>query len=199
MDIQNIQTGSLRNAASPAPPLNLPSPSTLTTAPTGDRIYVLDVLFEPSQPLHNLALPLLSSTTFTTYADLVDAVHAALTQLAASPSPSDTQWLERILAAHPRLGEKKVESAQSAAEQAALRNGSGHAAETEAKELAQLNTDYEARFPGLRYVVFVNGRGRPEIFADMRRRIERADIAAERVEAIQAMCDIANDRARKLQ
>lgn len=47
--------------------------------------------------------------------------------------------------------------------------------------------------------VFVNGRSRPEIMQNMRDRIARADIAAERQEAIQAMCDIALDRAAKLQ
>jgi uncharacterized protein (UPF0210 family) len=34
---------------------------------------------------------------------------------------------------------------------------------------------------------------------NMRERIERGDIQAERLEAIQAMCDIALDRASKLQ
>ncbi|OCL10861.1 hypothetical protein AOQ84DRAFT_288397, partial [Glonium stellatum] len=46
--------------------------------------------------------------------------------------------------------------------------------------------------------VFVNGRSRPEVMANMRSRIARNDIAAERAEAIQAMCDIAVDRAQKL-
>ena len=35
-------------------------------------------------------------------------------------------------------------------------------------ELARLNEAYEAKFPGLRFVVFVNGRGRGEIMAIMR-------------------------------
>jgi 2-oxo-4-hydroxy-4-carboxy--5-ureidoimidazoline (OHCU) decarboxylase len=47
--------------------------------------------------------------------------------------------------------------------------------------------------------VFVNGRPRPVIFEDMRRRIARGDIQEEKKEAIKAMCDIAADRARKLQ
>ena len=47
--------------------------------------------------------------------------------------------------------------------------------------------------------VFVNGRPRPVIMENMRSRIDRADIKAERQEAIQAMCDIALDRAKKLQ
>lgn len=47
--------------------------------------------------------------------------------------------------------------------------------------------------------VFVNGRPRPTIMDDMRRRIQRGDIESERREAIQAMCDIAADRAATLQ
>jgi propanediol utilization protein len=47
--------------------------------------------------------------------------------------------------------------------------------------------------------VFVNGRPRPVIMEDMRSRIDRGDIKAERQVAIQAMCDIALDRASKLQ
>jgi 2-oxo-4-hydroxy-4-carboxy--5-ureidoimidazoline (OHCU) decarboxylase len=46
--------------------------------------------------------------------------------------------------------------------------------------------------------VFVNGRPRPAIMQNMRARIDRADVTAERHEAIQAMCDIARDRATKL-
>jgi 2-oxo-4-hydroxy-4-carboxy--5-ureidoimidazoline (OHCU) decarboxylase len=56
--------------------------------------------------------------------------------------------LEAILGSHPRLGEKKVESAQSRSEQAQLHTGG----EGEAETLARLNLDYERAFPGLRYV-----------------------------------------------
>lgn len=44
----------------------------------------------------------------------------------------------------------------------------------------------------------MNGRPRPVIMENMRERIDRGDIQAERLEAIQAMCDIAADRAAKL-
>lgn len=46
--------------------------------------------------------------------------------------------------------------------------------------------------------VFVNGRSRPVIFENMRERIARGDINAERKDAIKAMCVIASDRAKKL-
>lgn len=52
-------------------------------------------------------------------------------------------------------------------------------------ELARLNEAYEAKFPGLRFVVFVNGRGRGEIMTIMRERIERGDWEAERDGAIE--------------
>ncbi|KAL1628078.1 hypothetical protein SLS56_006008 [Neofusicoccum ribis] len=199
MDLKTVETPDWPRRTTPTPQtLNLPPVGTLPSAPTGARTYVLNLLFEPSQPLHNLALPLLNGTQFASYDDLIAAVGVQLTELSESPSTSDTEWLEQILGAHPRLGEKKVESAQSRAEQANL-NAAGPEAEAEAAELKRLNEEYEKTFPGLRYVVFVNGRSRPEIFKNMTERIARGDIKAERAEAIKAMCQIASDRARKLQ
>jgi len=117
-----------------------------------------------------------------------------LQELQRSNLESDHKWLEAILSAHPRLGEKKVESEQSRKEQAQLNQGGSE----EAGKLAEFNRKYEERFPGLRYVVFVNGRSRPVIMEDMQTRIDRGDIELEKQEAIQAMCDIAKDRAKKL-
>jgi 2-oxo-4-hydroxy-4-carboxy--5-ureidoimidazoline (OHCU) decarboxylase len=71
--------------------------------------------------------------------------------------------------------------------------------EEERAKLAKLNEEYEARFPGLRYVVFVNGRSREVIMEDMRRRIERGTQEDEVWAASEAMCDIAIDRATKLE
>lgn len=71
-----------------------------------------------------------------------------LTDLSDSPSTSDTEWLDKILGAHPRLGAKKVDSAQSQAEQAQLNTGG----EEEATKLRNMNEEYEQTFPGLRYV-----------------------------------------------
>lgn len=174
---------------------SLPSVTTLSHLPEDNLIQVLDLLFEPSPPLHALSLPVLKSTVFPAYDFLIVAVNAQLSALATSDDPKDVEKLSEILCSHPRLGEKKVESEQSRAEQAQLQKG----AEEEKKQLAALNKEYEEKFPGLRYVVFVNGRARPAIMENMRARIDRGDIKAERQEAIQAMCDIANDRASKLQ
>lgn len=158
----------------------LPPISTVPTLSTTSRAALLDLLFEPSVPLHTLSVSLLQEHTFTSYDDLITSVGAQLSTLAESSSSSDLRWLESILGAHPRLGAKKVDSAQSAAEQAQLNTGG----EDEARELAALNQRYEDTFPGLRYVVFVNGRSRAVVMEDMRERIGRGSVSAERAEAI---------------
>jgi 2-oxo-4-hydroxy-4-carboxy--5-ureidoimidazoline (OHCU) decarboxylase len=115
------------------------SDSTLTT--------VLDLLFEPSPPLHALTLPVLRSTTFPTYDVLITAINAQLGALASSSEPDDVAKLTQILCSHPRLGEKKVDSEQSRKEQAQLQGG-----EEEGRKLGELNKEYEEKFGGLRYV-----------------------------------------------
>lgn len=143
------------------------------------RAQILDLLFEPSTQLHTLSVPLLHENTFESYHDLISAVGMQLSELSESASTSDSQWLESILGSHPRLGAKKVDSAQSQAEQVQLQ-GSGE----EAEQLRKLNQEYESTFPGLRYVVFVNGRSRQVIMDDMRKRIDSSDLAMERAGAI---------------
>ncbi|KAH5262865.1 hypothetical protein HBI71_098840 [Parastagonospora nodorum] len=169
---------------------SLPPISTLSHSPDTTITQTLDLLFEPSPALHALTLPVLRSTTFPSYDVLITAIGAQLTALIST----DTQKLDEILGSHPRLGAKKVDSEQSRKEQAQLQGG-----EEEGKALEGLNAEYEEKFPGLRYVVFVNARPRPVIMQNMRERIDRGDIEAERTEAIQAMCAIATDRAGKLQ
>ena len=124
------------------PILNVPKLS------TSERAAVLDVLFEPSIHLHTLSVGLLQEKGFSSYNDLIASVGLQLTNLAESTSTSDTEWLEKILGAHPMLGEKNIHSAQSRSEQAQLHSGE----DAEAKELARLNKEYEKTFPGLRYV-----------------------------------------------
>ena len=70
-----------------------------------------------------------------------------MTELMESVSTSDKVWLDKILAAHPRLGEKKVDSELSRKEQAQFQSGA-----EEAERLRKLNEEYEEKFPGLRYV-----------------------------------------------
>lgn len=160
----------------------LPDVTTLASLPEVTLMSTLDLLFEPSDELHALALPTLQSITFATYPELIETLRDQLLVIAKTvhADPAARKPLLSILGSHPRLGAKKVESAQSAAEQAQLNSGG----ESEAEKLAALNQEYEAKFPGLRYVVFVNGRSRDVIMEDMRRRIERGNLAAEEEEAI---------------
>ncbi|KAI6877359.1 hypothetical protein D0869_14882 [Hortaea werneckii] len=157
------------------------------------RAQILDLLFEPSAQLHTLSVPLLREKAFPSYHELISAVGMQLTELSESASTSDTQWLHDILGSHPRLGAKKVESAQSQTEQAQLQGGGDEAA-----KLHELNEEYEAKYPGLRYVVFVAGRSRPVIMQDMRARVDGSTFETERATNIRAMCEIAADRAQKL-
>ncbi|MCJ1389430.1 hypothetical protein MMC18_002287 [Xylographa bjoerkii] len=173
----------------------LPPISSLPNLTTSERAAVLDLLFEPCVQLHTLSVALLQERAFPSYDDMIATIGVQLTDLAGSISTSDKEWLETILASHPRLGDKKVTSSQSRAEQAQLNMGE----DDESKELARLNEEYETTFPGLRYVVFVNGRSRAAVMKDMTERISRGDISRERFEAIKAMCEIAADRANKAQ
>ena len=127
---------------------NLPPIEGIPALTTIERAAILDSLFEPCTALRTLSLDLLHTETFPSYNDLIASVGVQLADLSESPSRNDTEWLDKILGAHPRLGQKKVESAQSQAEQAQLNTGG----EEEATKLRELNEEYEKAFPGLRYV-----------------------------------------------
>jgi 2-oxo-4-hydroxy-4-carboxy--5-ureidoimidazoline (OHCU) decarboxylase len=127
----------------------LPSASSLASVPTERRAHILDTLFEPCTQLHTLSVTSLHDNSFPDYSSVVSAIGDQLTALLNSSSTSDSEWLDAILSAHPRLGEKKVDSELSRREQAQLKEGGG---EEEGKRLAALNCQYEERFPGLRYV-----------------------------------------------
>lgn len=136
----------------------LPPISTVPTLEAEQRAEILDTLFEKCAQLHTLSVSLLREKPFNSYDELIGAVGQQLIDLYESNLESDDKWLVSILAAHPRLGEKKVESAQSRAEQAKMNaadaGGGGAAAGGQdiAERLAQLNRLYEDTFPGLRYV-----------------------------------------------
>ncbi|BFZ57359.1 hypothetical protein PYCC9005_004411 [Savitreella phatthalungensis] len=161
----------------------------LTIQDTATRLLrEIDWLFEPSRDLRILltrdeAAFVVEAPDGHATQDLITYVGNVLRRQLGKPE------LDRILNSHPRLGEKHVESEASQREQAKLRDS--------ATQLQQLNQEYEARFPGLRYVVFVAGRPRTSILQDMRARIEEGDINRERERAICAMCDIARDRLKQ--
>lgn len=166
-----------------APVTKLPPILEFHTFPDLDQTDVLDALFEPSPAIHAKLIPVVRTAEYSTWPELIDACHIRLLALATSTSTSSPDpTLLSILGSHPRLGEKKIESAHSAAEQANIQRDTN---EAQAEELARLNRLYEETFPGLRYVVFVNGRGRPEIMEDMKTRIARADYTKEVDAALQ--------------
>jgi 2-oxo-4-hydroxy-4-carboxy-5-ureidoimidazoline decarboxylase len=109
-----------------------------------------------------------------------------------------------LIDAHPRLGAPPASvSAMSFVEQGydqEAADRAAHEAESErarvAAELDRLNTAYEERF-GFRYCVFVAGRPRSELLAGLRAALE-ADRLAEISRAIDAVVDIAVDRAARL-
>lgn len=148
---------------------------------------VLDTLFEPSPAIHDNLLPVVRTAEYSSWPELIDACQIRFLALAtSSPESKPDPTLLSILGSHPRLGEKKIESAHSAAEQANIQKNTN---EAQAQELARLNQEYEKTFPGLRYVVFVNGRDRPDIMEDMKARIARADYVKEVDAAIQVGLD----------
>ncbi|KAJ5690212.1 hypothetical protein N7462_004604 [Penicillium macrosclerotiorum] len=178
---------------------DLPTLSSLPSQSQEIQLRVLDTLFEPSPELHQLMIPVLANQTFSSYASLIDAVGGRMSALSAPNSPIDEKVLFGILGSHPRLGRAPANpehlSELSKKEQEQLNTG----AEEQAEKLRALNAEYEAKFPGLRFVTFVNGRSRDVIMVEMRQRIDRGNAEREITETIQAMCDIAKDRARKLQ
>ena len=133
---------------SPMATYKLPPITALPSLPAAELATILDHLFEPSVPLHTLSVDLLRNQPFSSYNDMIASIGAQLTDLAESSSTSDSGWLESILGAHPRLGEKKIDSTQSKAEQAQLALDAG----TGQDKLSELNALYERTFPGLRYV-----------------------------------------------
>ncbi|KAF4591383.1 Oxo-4-hydroxy-4-carboxy-5-ureidoimidazoline decarboxylase [Ophiocordyceps camponoti-floridani] len=178
--------------------MELPAIKILSSCPEPEQKAALDLLFEPSAAMHEMLVPIVQSTTHTSYDDLITACQQHLTSLATQEMGPK---LLSILGSHPRLGAAKVSSQQSVAEQASLVGGGGGGGdedEAQTQTLSSLNAEYETRFPGLRYVVFVNGRPRSDIMRDMRLRIDRGDYAREVDAALEAMCDIARDRAAKL-
>ncbi|KAJ7460641.1 Oxo-4-hydroxy-4-carboxy-5-ureidoimidazoline decarboxylase [Mycena latifolia] len=125
---------------------------------------VLSTLLEPSEVLRSTLVPTLgaslaSGKRFVSYEDLLDA---AIAQVASWDLPLRAQFIE----GHPRIGETKNLSALSAKEQGAVPTVAPTPPEVLAR-LAHLNACYERRYPGLRYITFVNGRSRAAIAVEM--------------------------------
>ena len=122
----------------------------------------LEILFEHSPVLINTLQPQLqdilkSSLPLESYTQLINYAIAQIMTW-------DQSAQAHFISGHPRIGENKNLSKLSAKEQ-----GSG-VIPTSPEVLARLNhlnACYEIRYPGLRYITFVNGRTRLEIAEEM--------------------------------
>jgi 2-oxo-4-hydroxy-4-carboxy--5-ureidoimidazoline (OHCU) decarboxylase len=132
----------------------------------------LSLLFESSPILHSLLVPQLASYLKgvpppKTYSHLIDIALVVIRSWG-------TRDRATFIAGHPRIGETKNLSTMSAKEQ----GQSGAVIQPTPPDvlarLAHLNTCYEKRYPGLRYIIFVNGRSRKEVAEEMEAQLELA-------------------------
>lgn len=146
----------------PALPDILSSPSS-QDAPLAQT---LSILFEPSHILQvtlvpQLVLSLTSNSTITSYAQLIDATLHTI-------SAWNDKLRAQFISGHPRIGESKNLSSLSAKEQGiAVTTAAPPTSAAVLARLAHLNACYERRYPGLRYITFVNGRTRAVIAEEM--------------------------------
>lgn len=132
----------------------------------------LSILFEPSPTLLSTLEPQIAQLlpkipAITSYVQLIDL---SLSQISAW----DKALKGQFIAGHPRIGESKNLSSLSAKEQGAASTVAATPPEVLAR-LAELNEQYERRYPGLRYITFVNGRTRAEIAQEMESRLGSED------------------------
>ncbi|KAF9531729.1 Oxo-4-hydroxy-4-carboxy-5-ureidoimidazoline decarboxylase [Crepidotus variabilis] len=113
------------------------------------------ILTSPSSGFSESAIEF--NIELTTYIQLID-----LTLFKISTWDPTSQ--AEFISGHPRIGEKKNLSKLSASEQGGLDQPTPP--ELLAR-LAHLNKLYEVKYPGLRYITFVNGRSREMIAREM--------------------------------
>lgn len=145
---------------------SLPPIADLALLPHLEQLQIIDTLFEPSDNLHELTLPILSTgIPSPSYNHLIDTIHGQLTALSKINDPSQRQVLYGILGSHPRLGAVSPAaqaglSELSRREQANINSSSSQdqdqksiaAVAEQAERLGALNKEYEETYPGLRYV-----------------------------------------------
>lgn len=183
--------------------MSLPDFNTFKAADTDFQTAVLETLFEKSNALIKLTLEdeQFMNAVGNSYSEFIEKVRERLVQLCENQGQQESEESRRselsdIIAAHPKLGEPKQGlSVHSQNEQRNL--GNGDTLEVQ-QALKHLNEVYEQHYPGLRFVVFVNGRSRPEIIRVMEGRINSGNSWLEEAGlACNEMCDIANDRVLK--
>lgn len=134
--------------------------------PKSPLAQTLSILFEPSPILLSKLEPQLSTylksqplSSLSSYTRLIDLAQDEIKKWGIA-SQSD------FISGHPRIGETKNLSNLSAAEQGATAVVNPTPPEVLAR-LKHLNACYEAEYPGLRYITFVNGRSRATIAEEM--------------------------------
>lgn len=133
------------------------------SSPTSPLAVTLDLLFEHSPILINTLEPKLNKViklnpSLETYTGLIDL---ALEEIGRW----DVEAQSEFISGHPRIGENRNLSTLSASEQGA--QGVNHTPSEVLARLGQLNALYELKYPGLRYITFVNGRSRAAIAEEM--------------------------------
>jgi 2-oxo-4-hydroxy-4-carboxy--5-ureidoimidazoline (OHCU) decarboxylase len=137
------------------------------SSPTSSLAVALSILFEHSPILVSKLEPQLheifrksssSSPRLSSYAELIDL---SLAEIAKWDIPAQSEFIS----GHPRIGESSNLSKLSAKEQGA--QGVKPTPPELLKRLEHLNAAYEAKYPGLRYITFVNGRSRAAIAEEM--------------------------------
>lgn len=141
----------------------LPPLSALSDA--GQLSVALSTLFEPSPALLNKLVPAVHAhiSEADSYESLIDL---SLGIISAWPTDARASFI----GGHPRIGEVTGLSALSAGEQARLATPADVL-----EKLARLNALYERRYPGLRYITFVNGRSRTETAREMQDKLHGVD------------------------
>ncbi|KAJ2005414.1 hypothetical protein GGI04_002253 [Coemansia thaxteri] len=165
--------------------MSLPAISETNHLPLSGFTKVISLLFEPTALLTQR---IYDSRPFESYDDLLDCANKHIQDL------SPLEQLE-VVNAHPRIGENANNlSALSRAEQG-IKSANE---DTVLARWAKLNREYEDLY-GFRFVVFVNGRSKEELFPIADSRIAHGNKSQELTTGLAEMVDIARDRARKLQ
>ncbi|EEB92911.1 hypothetical protein MPER_08507 [Moniliophthora perniciosa FA553] len=135
------------------------------SGPSSSLATALSILFEHSDIIASTLEPQLRqilaarNEPLTSFTQLIDLT---ITQLQSWEKDLQAQFV----AGHPRIGESKNLSVLSAKEQGAALSPSTPSVTPEVlARLAHLNACYEKRYPGLRYIIFVNGRSRAAVAA----------------------------------
>ena len=182
-----------------------PSFAEFKTFTTSKQTKIFDILFEHTESLIKFTLDKKDTdfdiSRLNSFEELIELVRIKLLTLVTVDNQYKSE-LSNIIAAHPKLGvPKKIQgelSELSKQEQKNLGDSKNYSPEIK-EALIKLNDEYEDKYKGLRFVCFVNGRDRVEIIKEMKSILSSENTWNQEAErAINAMCDIALDRVKKL-